>query len=572
MRTSEIVYLSILAVYLCSCSSSHLKDVLIRAENAMSNNPDSALALLQSVRNQDKLSMADFAAYQLAYTKAKDKCYMDLAADTANILKSLTYYSRCGDDKEKGWANYYAGRVYQDAGRSLESGLYFLKAAECGMNIPDYLLGMMANYCLGELHGGQYAFDKALDSFKAAHRIYCNVSERRYESSLLNEIGAEYGIMDQLDSAFHYLYKAQEVACKQKDTLSMAAIYNDLAVYLRVDSQYQEAKFFLNQAVLLEKDSNVMTIQKISMAEIYAYLHESDSAYILLEEVKKEVEESDDIELLAIYYYSLSKASFFDKNYELAFHYQEKYITCVDSVYQLQRKNSLAEIEQMYNYVRYRDVNTSLRFEQRNTYVILAILLLILFLVILVAGWMIKRKKAALSNAEEMIETLRRMQKESQSDQDNNTSTEKPITSDSPDEAKEQMIKRALLMQLNIVKVLAKLDEGSDKDKNFLERFNNLFYGEQHIAQVDWDELYQLINLLFDAFASKLQTHYASVLSEKEIQLCCLLRANMDTTEIACVMGQSINTVRTRKTTIRKKLSAPDACNIVDFLDISGNS
>ena len=76
-----------------------------------------------------------------------------------------------------------------------------------------------------------------------------------------------------------------------------------------------------------------------------------------------------------------------------------------------------------------------------------------------------------------------------------------------------------------------------------------------------------LINLLYNGFAENMQKAYVGILKEKEIQLCCLLKANMDTTEIACVMGQSINTVRTRKTQIRKNIKAPDAADIVAFIE-----
>lgn len=134
------------------------------------------------------------------------------------------------------------------------------------------------------------------------------------------------------------------------------------------------------------------------------------------------------------------------------------------------------------------------------------------------------------------------------------------------------MIKKALLMQLNITKVLSQLDEKSEKEQPFLEKFNSLFYGEQHTLEIDWNELYLLIDLLHNDFVGKLKSHYSKILLEKEIQLCCLLKANMDTTEIACVMKQSINTVRTRKTSIRKKLKAPDGADIIIILEEGINS
>ena len=122
-------------------------------------------------------------------------------------------------------------------------------------------------------------------------------------------------------------------------------------------------------------------------------------------------------------------------------------------------------------------------------------------------------------------------------------------------------------MQLNITKVLSQLNEKSDKDQTFLEKFNSLFYGEQRSNDVNWKDFYVSINILYDGFAEKVQAAYTDILNEREIQLCCLLKVNMDTTEIACIMKQQINTVRARKTSIRKKLQAPDAADIVAFIE-----
>ena len=90
MKLLKYVYY-IITISLCSCHSGQLKDILSRAESLMENDPDSAFALLFSYSGSENLSKADFAAYQLMYAKAKDKCYMDLSRDTTLILKSLVY-------------------------------------------------------------------------------------------------------------------------------------------------------------------------------------------------------------------------------------------------------------------------------------------------------------------------------------------------------------------------------------------------------------------------------------------------------------------------------------------------
>ncbi|WP_293709442.1 hypothetical protein [uncultured Parabacteroides sp.] len=545
----------IITISFCSCHSGQLNELLQQTDRLIENNPDSALVLLSSYPHSETLNQADFAAYQLMYTKAKDKCYMDLSRDTTLILKSLVYYKQHGNASQKGWSNYYAGRVYEEAGKLFESGLYFLKAAEYAGEIPDPLLGMMANYYLGELHDKQYAFDKSLEAYKTSYAIYSQTSEEKYTGTLLHAIGSEFGINGNRDSAYFYLDSALKIACERNDTIEMAAIYNDIGLYLREDSLYPKAKYYLLQSLSFNTDSSWMAIRKIALAEIYVYLSELDSARFLLDDVKSIVETSDDVELQAIYYSALAKTEASNKNYAAAYLNQKQYVICVDSVYQLQRKSSLAETEQVYNYMKYQEENVKLYAIQHKA-IIVSIIVVGIFLIIIVAIIGTKRKKKReLSNAEETVDTLRKMEKENQA------------LSGCTEDEKDKMVKKSLLMQLNITKVLSQLNEKSEKDQDFLEKFNRLFYGEQRANEVNWDDFYMLINLLYNGFAENMQKAYVGILKEKEIQLCCLLKANMDTTEIACVMGQSINTVRTRKTQIRKNIKAPDAADIVAFIE-----
>ena len=58
------------------------------------------------------------------------------------------------------------------------------------------------------------------------------------------------------------------------------------------------------------------------------------------------------------------------------------------------------------------------------------------------------------------------------------------------------------------------------------------------------------------------------MLNEKEIQLCCLLKANFTTKEISVVTQQSVRTVYQRKSTIRQILQMPEAEDIATYLSL----
>ena len=72
-----------------------------------------------------------------------------------------------------------------------------------------------------------------------------------------------------------------------------------------------------------------------------------------------------------------------------------------------------------------------------------------------------------------------------------------------------------------------------------------------------------MIDLVYVGFSTQLNNRYSGILNEKEIQLCCLLKANFSTKEINMLTRQSLQTIYQRKTQIRQKLSIPEADDIL---------
>ena len=63
---------------------------------------------------------------------------------------------------------------------------------------------------------------------------------------------------------------------------------------------------------------------------------------------------------------------------------------------------------------------------------------------------------------------------------------------------------------------------------------------------------------------SNIKDNYVlTMYNEKEIKLCCLLKANFSTKEINMLTRQSLQTIYQRKTQIRQKLSIPEADDIL---------
>jgi DNA-binding CsgD family transcriptional regulator len=81
-----------------------------------------------------------------------------------------------------------------------------------------------------------------------------------------------------------------------------------------------------------------------------------------------------------------------------------------------------------------------------------------------------------------------------------------------------------------------------------------------------WSDLYPIIDRLFDNFHTRLMQRFGSVLTDKEVQTCCLVCAGFSTKEIAVITRQAIASVYVRKTSARQKMGAPDGADIAEWV------
>lgn len=122
-----------------------------------------------------------------------------------------------------------------------------------------------------------------------------------------------------------------------------------------------------------------------------------------------------------------------------------------------------------------------------------------------------------------------------------------------------------LLQQLGVIKMAA--SNPTTANQEFIRRMSEIV--DRHIpvdSLLNWDDLYQTIDYIYDGFYTEVVNRYGGLLNEKEIQLCCLLKANFSTKEISVVTQQSVRTVYQRKSTIRQNLQMPEAEDIATFL------
>ena len=104
-------------------------------------------------------------------------------------------------------------------------------------------------------------------------------------------------------------------------------------------------------------------------------------------------------------------------------------------------------------------------------------------------------------------------------------------------------------------------------NQELIRRMSEIVDGHVPVdSLLHWEDLYQTIDYIYEGFYTRIKEKYGNLLNEKELQLCCLLKANFSTKEISIVSGQGVRTVYQRKSVIRQKLGMEEKGDIVEFL------
>ena len=164
----------------------------------------------------------------------------------------------------------------------------------------------------------------------------------------------------------------------------------------------------------------------------------------------------------------------------------------------------------------------------------------------------IRKRKHQMEEKEEELETLRQLVNESQQ----HSETE---------QKDDRFFKRILLQQLGVIRMAA--SNPTTANQELIRRMSEIVDGQVPVdSLLHWEDLYRTIDYIYEGFYTRIKEKYGNLLNEKELQLCCLLKANFSTKEISIVSSQGVRTVYQRKSVIRQKLGMEEKGDIVEFL------
>ena len=83
--------------------------------------------------------------------------------------------------------------------------------------------------------------------------------------------------------------------------------------------------------------------------------------------------------------------------------------------------------------------------------------------------------------------------------------------------------------------------------------------------QADWLLFESYFNSAHQNFLDRLKTRFPDI-TTGDLRVCCLLKMNLSTKEIASLMNVSVRAIELRRYRLRKRLELDNETNLVDFL------
>lgn len=548
----KLLYLVIAScVLLCTCKRVDTETLLYQADRQAVENPDTAMHLLSLIQDPEQLPFEEKMTYGWLRAYVHHRWEVSMVEDSL-ILPAFDYYvSR--RDTGKLLTSYilksdylYWKKEHQQSMAVLDSGIVEAEACKDTGKLVDMLA----------VKGYRYVY--VWKDYNRAVKILRRAIALRESANLCFSQAVAMGLRGN-DSAAFYMNRSVELGLQEGDTALVAKSLRNYAQILTYFSKdYKQVANVVRRLEKVSKDERQRMVAYLTLTECFLKMGTIDSARYYLEKSK----------VLAAHYPKFITTENIISQYQTVIDYATHRTFDVVQVmrYNDSLWNAMAEQrsterrkEESKAYLEQANLRLTVEHQQSQLTLMFALLALV---VIGGGGFLYARnRRNQLIEAEERIETLKRLLADATKNGD-----EKEGSGESATGVEDgQFFRKILLQQLGIIRLVA--TQPTSQNQELLRRISGITNRELPVESLlVWEDLYPIINKVYDNFYARMNLRFGSVLIDKEQQLCCLLRAGFSTKEISVVTQQSVPTIYQRKTNIRKKLGMGEKEDLIEFI------
>lgn len=547
----NVVLLTI--IFLIGCNTQNNGRILHQADSLLESRPDSALKLLDSIDVTDGLSEAEWM--QLSWIRAEAHYRRGMAMTEDTLLRRAVKYYRENKDSDKLLESYLLEAKYlkwnkQDsiALAVLDSGLNQALALKDTLKMITFYTDIAAiNYQHGKHTEVAGLINKMLQ--------YSDKIPVRNRHHIIYTMGIALALTG--NSSFSgYFEQSIDMALAEGDTLQATHYMRNYSDCFANGGQYTKSNELVREILQLVPKYNDYSAFQMTLAQNFINLHQLDSArkyWNIAWTNEQKLQAAGGRDLARRSYLAQLKSVL-----DYAGHSPVEVTTFArfgDSIMNEMRDQQNTITQQLETRNKLQQQNYELIINRQKTKLRLIIVSFLLIAAGITVYIYMRNKYKRLAEAEERIDVLTRLLNDAQK-----------VSDDSPQGDDDAFFKKILLQQLGIIRLVA--NTPTSQNQKLLKLISGISNNEIPVdGLLVWVDLYPIIDKLYNNFYTRLTDKFGSVLSDKEVQICCLLCANFSTKEIGVITQQTDATIYVRKSSIRKKIRAGEKQDIVDYIN-----
>lgn len=400
--------------------------------------------------------------------------------------------------------------------------------------------------------GAKAQYDKAL-------AIYRAINDKAGMAATYGYIGHHYEKQQQYDSAFYF----QQLALKQyqsiHDTFGMAGIYENLGTIHEDLEKYDTALYYFQNALRLyelhhERVAGIEIINNIGdvlrkTGDYKRSMPFSKEALAIAQQTNNKYQEAAAGKDIAKTFNLLGRN-------DSAYYYMEQSRKCLAEIYSAQNNQQMNFLQIIYDTNKKNDEIMQLENSHQVNRIIYTAVVIVVVLLILLCLLTISRQKLKISQAQAVSERnaeLNRVQK------DQLELKSKQLATHTLDVIQRNQFLDELRNTLSLLVQEEKRDQKKQLQQLVLKINQNVNHEKQ------WKEFTGIFEQVHQVFFDKLNALYSD-LTTNDIKLLALHKMNMDSKDMATILGISPDSLRVARYRLRKKLSIPEGDTLNTFV------
>lgn len=530
------------------------KFILIQADSLLHSRPDSTLKLLDSIEKIGNLSEEEWM--QLIWNRARAHQRLGMSMTEDSLLPRALDYYRQRNDSDKLLECYllelnYLRWIKQDSIllEVIDRGLKYAYTIKDTFGIMTFYRGKMEINTLQNNHA------EAIDATKKYLQFSDKLSAReRYAMTYM--LGLNMSLINEPHYSDYY-EQSIDMAFEAGDTASACHYMRNYATVLANNHSFIKSNELLQRARQLMPDNDKYPILQIILSENFINLHQLDSAryyWNIAWDNDRKMQAEGGIKNLSIRGTLAQLKTILDYTDGTSL----DIITFgrfADSIMREMKDQQSTIEQQLVTKNKLQQANYELIINRQQAKLRLVIIVALLIAVTVGLYLYLRNRQKRLAEAEERVDALTRLLNDAQKASD-----------DSEQKDSDAFFKKILLQQLGIIRLVA--GAPTSQNQSMLKLISGISNNEIPVdGLLVWVDLYPIIDKLYNSFYTRLNEKFGAVLTDKEVQICCLLCANFSTKEIGVVTQQTSATIYVRKSSIRKKIGAGEKQDIVDCIN-----